>query len=104
MSLLLSELGIRIRIRRIRICLGLPDPDLDPLVRGADPDPDPFLFLIDVLSGLKECLQKRIIPQFSAKKSIFRLKMMCLLATYNIKEENFFGILKDPELEPDPDP
>jgi hypothetical protein len=84
--------------------LGLPDPDLDSLVRGTDPDPDPFLFLIDVLSGLKECLQKIIIPQISAKKSIFRLKMMGLLATYNIKEKKIFGILKEPELEPDPDP
>jgi hypothetical protein len=30
--------------------------------------------------------------------------MMCLLAAYNIKEKFFFGIFKDPALEPDPDP
>jgi hypothetical protein len=29
---------------------------------------------------------------------------MCLLATYNFKEKNFFGIFKDSALEPDPDP
>jgi hypothetical protein len=47
---------------------------------------------------------KKIIPQILAKKLIFRLEMMCLLATYNINEKNFFGIFKDPALEPDPDP
>jgi hypothetical protein len=52
-----------------------------------------FPFLIDVLSGLKECLQKRIIPQILAKK-IFRLKTMCLLAIYNIKEKLFLASLK----------
>ncbi len=36
-----------IRIRKIRMILGLSDPD--PLVRGTD--------LINVLSGLKQCLQ-----------------------------------------------
>jgi hypothetical protein len=43
---------------RIRMFLGLPDQD--PLVRGTDPDPalDP-LFLIKVLSGLKQCLQNK---------------------------------------------
>jgi hypothetical protein len=50
---LAAVLGIR--IRRIRMVLGLLDPDPDSIVRGTDPDPapDPYLFLINVLSGLK---------------------------------------------------
>jgi hypothetical protein len=38
---------------RIRVFLGLLDPD--PLVRDTDqdPDPDPYLFLTNVLNGLK---------------------------------------------------
>jgi hypothetical protein len=59
--LLLPVLGIR---GQIRICmfLGLPDPD--PLVRDVDPaqDTDPSLF-IKVLSGLKYCLQNKILTQ-----------------------------------------
>jgi hypothetical protein len=39
--------------------LGLPD--ADPLVRGTDPDPSPIL--INVLSGLKQCLQNKIFKQ-----------------------------------------
>jgi hypothetical protein len=40
-----------------------PKPDPDPLVRGTDPDPDPSPFLINVLSGLKQCLQNKILTQ-----------------------------------------
>jgi hypothetical protein len=58
----MAVLGIR--IRRILMFVGLPDPD--PFVRGPDPDPSPFL--IDVLSGLKECLQNRILTQNFRKK------------------------------------
>ncbi len=55
---------------RIRLFMGLLDPDRDPLVRGTDPAPapDPYLFLINVLSGLKLCLQNEILTQnFSTK-------------------------------------
>jgi hypothetical protein len=47
--------------------VGDPDPHvfwasrIDPLFRGSDPDP--FLFLIKVLSGLKKCLQNKILTQ-----------------------------------------
>ncbi len=62
-----SVLGIR--IRSIRMFLGLPDPD--PLVIGVDPDPSLSPFLINVLSGLKECLQYNILIQNFSKKFNF---------------------------------
>jgi hypothetical protein len=62
--------------------LGLPDLDPDPLVRcmdpALDPDPDPSLFFIKVMSGLKYCLQNKILTQNLSKKSNLRLKIMCL--------------------------
>jgi hypothetical protein len=43
--------------------------DPDPLVRGGtDPDPDPSLL---VLSGLKQCLQNKIVMQHFIKKLNF---------------------------------
>jgi hypothetical protein len=59
-------LGIR---NRIRIFLSLPDPD--PLVRGTDPDPYPFL--INVLSGLKQCLQNKMFHKILAKNYILKV-------------------------------
>jgi hypothetical protein len=48
-------------------CLGLPA--LNPLVRGMDLDPDPSLF--SLLSGLKLCLQNKILTQNFSKKLNF---------------------------------
>jgi hypothetical protein len=52
----ISKPVLGIRICRIRMFLDLPDQD--PLVRGTDPDPDPdpdpYLFLKNVLNGLKQ--------------------------------------------------
>jgi hypothetical protein len=45
--------------------LGLLDPD---------PDPDPPLFLTKVLSGLKQCLQNKILTQNISKKFSFKTK------------------------------
>ncbi len=65
---MLTELGlIPVLGIRIRIFLGLQDPD--PLVRGTDPDPS--LLLIKVLSGLKYCLQNKILTQNFSKKLNF---------------------------------
>jgi hypothetical protein len=50
--------------------LGLPDPD--PLIRGMDQAPDPFPFLIKVLSGLKQCLENKILTQNFSKKLNFK--------------------------------
>jgi hypothetical protein len=65
-TLLRAVLGIRIR-NRIRMFLGLPDLDPDPLVRGTDPS----FFTLKVLSGLKSCLQNKILTQDFSKKLNF---------------------------------
>ncbi len=54
---------------------GLPDPEPDLLVRGTDPAPapDPSLFsYIIVLSGLKQCLENKILKQNFSQKLIFQ--------------------------------
>ncbi len=54
-----------------------------------------FLFLINVLSGLKQCLQNKINIKFLQISKFVSLKIMCLWVIYKKKNmENFFSILK----------
>jgi hypothetical protein len=53
-------------------------------VSVGNPDPEPDL--IDVLSGLTQCPENKISTQIFSKKILFfRLKMMCLWASYKKK-------------------
>ncbi len=70
---------------RIRMFLGLPDPDRLVKRYGSGPGSGSFPFLINVLSGLKQCLQNKILTQNYSQIKFFRLKMMCLGASYKKK-------------------
>jgi hypothetical protein len=54
-----------------------------------------FPFLIKVLSGLKQCLQNKILTQIFAKIKFFRLKIICLQVIRKyMKIFYFFAFLK----------
>ncbi len=76
--------------------LGLPDPDPDPFVRGIvrgtdlDPAPVPSLFSCVVRTEIMP-VKQNFNTKFKQKINFFRLKTMCLLASYKKKyEEHFF--------------
>jgi hypothetical protein len=56
----------------IRMFLGLPDPDPYSQRYGSGYGFASFPFVINVLSGLKKCLQSKILTQILAKNKIFK--------------------------------